>query len=66
MTDIDKAIAKMEPEILALSFLPSLGEAATASIAISLKRIADVIAGDDKHISFTDAVADAIWRGLKT
>ena len=35
------------------------------SIAISLKRIADVLADDDKHASFTDAVTDAIWRGLR-
>lgn len=37
----DKAISHMEPEVTGLGFLPSMGEAAQVSIAISLKRIAD-------------------------
>lgn len=37
----ESAIAEMEPIVAGLGFLPSLGEAANVSIAISLRRIAD-------------------------
>lgn len=44
MSALDPIIEKMEPEMKDLSFLDSIGEAATVSIAISLKRIADTLA----------------------
>jgi len=37
----DNAVSAMEPQVAALGFLESLGEAAQISAAISLKRIAD-------------------------
>ncbi len=42
-TAADEAIAGMEPITSELGFLSTMGEAATVSIAISLKRIADEI-----------------------
>lgn len=39
----DQAIERMENPVEMLSFLPSLGEAAQVSTAISLKRIADAL-----------------------
>lgn len=74
------AAAKMEPEIAALDFLPSLGEAATVSIAISLKRLADALTGNgveallDKIANhpmnaygegFSSAIQEALVRGQK-
>ena len=44
---IKDVIAKMEPETAHLGFLDTLGEGATISIAISLKRIADALAPVD-------------------
>jgi hypothetical protein len=41
---LDPVIDKMEPETKELGLLDTLGEAATISIAISLKRIADALA----------------------
>ncbi len=43
----DEAVALMEPIAAQLGFLDSLGEAATVSIAVSLKRIADALAPKD-------------------
>lgn len=36
------------------------------SIAISLRRIADVVAGDDRGLSFTDAIMAAIEQGIRS
>lgn len=55
MTDIEEAVAKMEPVVSKLGFLGSIGEASEVSIAISLKRIADAIApenGQDIGLTF--------------
>lgn len=41
--DVARAIGQMEPVVINLGFLPSLGEAAQVSTAISLKRIADAL-----------------------
>jgi hypothetical protein len=59
--DANHLDGKMEPDTAGMNHV----DAPLYSIAISLKRIADVIAGDEKHLNFTNAITDAIWRGLR-
>lgn len=41
-------------------------ETLLASIAMSLKRIADVLAGDDKHLDITNGIMQAIEQGIRS
>jgi hypothetical protein len=59
--EIAATISKMEPEVEALEFLDSLGEAATVSIAISLRRIADFLHGTPTNSGVVEYVFDKLF-----
>ena len=56
---VDEIVAQMEPAALELGFLDSLGEAATCSAAISLKRIADAL---EKQNEIADRVTSGHYN----
>lgn len=63
MTAIDKILAKLEPEAGVLDLTPELY---LASIAISMKRIADAVQEPNSYGEIGGAaIAGAILRGLR-
>lgn len=53
-------VALLEPDIAPVDY-----SAALTSIAISLKRIADVLNSDTRIDQFSATIERAIWNGLK-
>lgn len=54
------AIELMEPIVHDMGWLDSYGEAATVSMAVSLKRLADAVCGDDKNTGIHRVLREAL------